>query len=106
MALELDRLRALDPATRRRIVRAAARQLGARLSFDETARLLTLAGVPPSGVPDPTVPQKPGSKLELSQELTAERSARELRLSTRPKPSARTAPDSEKAPAYPSKVPE
>lgn len=81
VALELDRLRPLDPALRRRVIRAAARQLGPRLSFDETARILTLAGFPPSGIPDPTVPQKPGSTLKLSQNLVAQRTLRELRLS-------------------------
>jgi tRNA(Ile)-lysidine synthase len=80
-AIELDRLSQLDPALRRRIVRAAARQLGCRLSFDETTRILTLAGFPPSGLADPTIPTKPGSKLHLSQSLLAERSPRELRLS-------------------------
>ena len=81
LAIELDQLRALDPALRRRVVRAAARQVGARLSFDETSRLLSFAGYPPSGVPDPTVSSKPGGKLQLSQGLLAERSPRELRLS-------------------------
>ena len=81
LAIELDRLRPLDAALRRRVVRAAALQLGVRLSFEETARLLTLAGFPPSGVADSTVPTKPGGKLLLSQGLTGERSARELRLS-------------------------
>jgi tRNA(Ile)-lysidine synthase len=81
LAIELDRLRPLDPALRRRVIRAAARQLGSRLSFDETARILTLAGFPPSGIPDPTVPQKPGSTLKLSQNLVAQRTLRELRLS-------------------------
>ena len=77
VALELERLRALDPALRRRVLRAAARQLGARLSFDETARLLALAGIAPL----PTVPAKPGSTLQLANGLLAERSVRELRLS-------------------------
>ena len=81
LALELDRLRTLDPALRRRVVRAAARQLGARLSFDETVRILTLGGFPPSGIPDPTVPTKPGSALKLSQNLTVQRTLRELRFS-------------------------
>ena len=81
LAVELAKLRALDPAQRRRVVRAAARQLGARLSFDETERILTLAGLPPTGLADPTIPAKPGSKLALSQRLTAERTLRELRLS-------------------------
>ena len=85
LAIELDRLRPLDPALRRRVVRAAARQLGARLSFEETARILTLAGFPPSGIGDPTVPTKPGSTLKLSQNLTAQRTLRELRISATPK---------------------
>ena len=80
LAIELERLRPLDAATRRRVIRAASRQLGARLSFDETARLLSLAGFPATP-PDPTVPTKPGSKLQLSGGLQAERSPRELRLS-------------------------
>ncbi len=84
LAIELDRLRALDPALRRRVIRAAARQLGVRLSFDETTRILTLAGLPPTGLVDPTIPTKPGSKLHLSQSLVAERTLRELRLSSTP----------------------
>jgi tRNA(Ile)-lysidine synthase len=82
LALELDRLKSLDPALRRRVVRAAARQIGIRLSFDETTRLLTLAGFPPNGAVDRTIPARPGAKLQLSQQLTAERSVRELRLTT------------------------
>ena len=85
LAIELERLRPLDPALRRRVIRAAARQLGPRLSFDETSRILTLAGFP-TALPDPTVPTKPGSKLHLSQGLLAERSPRELRLSVAPRP--------------------
>jgi tRNA(Ile)-lysidine synthase len=83
LAIELDRLKSLDPALRRRVIRAAARQLGARLSFDETARILTLAGFAP---PDPTIPTKPGATLHLSQSLTAQRTLRELRLSVNPTP--------------------
>jgi tRNA(Ile)-lysidine synthase len=77
VAIELDRLGAFDPAMRRRVVRAAASRLGARLSFDETARLLALAGF----AEDPTVASRPGSKIQLAGGLRAERSARELRLS-------------------------
>src|SRR5579862_4166251 len=44
LAIEIERLRPLDQALRRRVLRAAARQLGARLSFDETTRLLALCG--------------------------------------------------------------
>jgi tRNA(Ile)-lysidine synthase len=81
VAIELERLRPLDPALRRRVLRAAARQLGSRLSFDETSRLLALCGF----LSIPTVPSKPGATLQLSGNLLAERSARELRLS-RPQP--------------------
>jgi tRNA(Ile)-lysidine synthase len=76
VAIEIERLRGFDPALRRRVVRAAARSLGVRLGFDDTARLLALAGF---GV-DATVSSKPGSKLRLAGGLSAERSVRELRL--------------------------
>jgi tRNA(Ile)-lysidine synthase len=76
VSIELDRLRALDPALRRRVLRAAARQLGARLSFDETSRLLALCGF----LPIPTVAARTGAALHLSNNLRAERSPRELRL--------------------------
>jgi len=81
VALEIDRLRSLDPALRRRVVRAAARTLGARLSFDETARLLTLAGLLPGlDTTGPADSTRCGSKLHLPGQLRAERSPRELRL--------------------------
>jgi len=76
ISIELDRLRALDPALRRRVLRAAARQLGVRLSFDETSRLLALCGFRP----DPTVAARTGASLHLSNHLRADRSPRELRL--------------------------
>ena len=76
-AIEIERLRTLAPALRRRILRAAARQLGARLSFDETERLLALCGF----LKLPTVSARNGSVLELAGRLRAERSLRELRLS-------------------------
>ncbi|WP_213807177.1 tRNA lysidine(34) synthetase TilS [Granulicella sp. dw_53] len=81
VALELERLRTLDPALRRRVLRAAARQLGVRLSFDETARLLALCGF----LTLATVSAKPGATLQLSNQLLAERSPRELRLSRQPR---------------------
>jgi tRNA(Ile)-lysidine synthase len=80
VAIELDRLRTLDSALRRRVLRAAARQLGVRLSFDETFRLLALCGFQPS----PTVAARTGATLHLSQTLRADRSARELRLFLHP----------------------
>ncbi len=76
ISIEIDRLRPLDPALRRRVLRAAARQLGARLSFDETARLLALCGFQTI----PTVSSRPGSSLHLADNLRAERSPREIRL--------------------------
>jgi tRNA(Ile)-lysidine synthase len=81
VSIELDRLRALDPALRRRVIRAAARQLGARLSFDETARLLALCGFPPSPSGNtPPVAPRTGASLHLPNGLRADRSPRELRL--------------------------
>ncbi len=77
LALEIDRLRSLDPSLRRRVLRSAARELGARISFAETSRLLALCGL----LPSPTVPSRPGSSLRISGDLVAERSVRELRLS-------------------------
>ncbi len=77
VAIEIDRLRTLDPALRRRVLRAAARQLGARLSFEETSRLLALCGFQPH----PTVAPRTGATLQLANNLRAERSPRELRLS-------------------------
>lgn len=76
VAIELDRLRSLDPALRRRVLRAAARQLGARLSFDETSRLLALCGF----LELSTVAARTRASLHLSGQLRAERSHRELRL--------------------------
>jgi tRNA(Ile)-lysidine synthase len=76
VAIDLERLRSFDPALLRRVVRAAARQIGARLTFDDTARLLAMAGF---GI-IPTVSARPGATLDLSGGLRAERSARELRL--------------------------
>jgi tRNA(Ile)-lysidine synthase len=81
IAIEISRLRELDPALRRRVLRAAARQLGARLTFDETTRLLALTGLPTAAAPaDPTVSARAGSTLHLSGQLHADRSAREIRL--------------------------
>jgi tRNA(Ile)-lysidine synthase len=79
VAIDLDRMRPLDPALRRRVLRAAAHSLGARLSFDETARLLDLAGL---AAPPQTT--RTGSTLHLANGLRAERSPRELRLHRTP----------------------
>ncbi len=82
LALEIERLRPLDPSLRRRVLRAAARQLGARISFAETSRLLALCGL----LSLPTVAPKPGSSLRISGDILVERSARELRLTHCPEP--------------------
>jgi tRNA(Ile)-lysidine synthase len=82
VAVDLERLRGLEPALRGRVLRAAARQLGARLSFDETAQLLALAGLASESewAASPAVSARTGSALHLSGQLRAERTARELRL--------------------------
>jgi tRNA(Ile)-lysidine synthase len=74
VGMELERLRALHPALQRRVLRAAAEQLGSALSFDQTeaVRALTDVGERLAG--------KAG-RVELGAGLTAERTARELRLS-------------------------
>jgi len=80
ISIELERLRTLDPALRRRVLRAAARQLGCRLSFDDTTRLLALAGFAAL----PTVAARTGASVHLANGLRANRSTRELRLSREP----------------------
>jgi tRNA(Ile)-lysidine synthase len=73
LAIEVDRLAALHPALERRVLRAAAEQLGTPIGFAHTEALRELArSVPGTG--------KRG-RLELGHGLVAERTARELRLS-------------------------
>ena len=67
LAIEIDRLPP-SPAVRRRILRAAARQLGTAINYEQTERLLAMCG------PNPT------RRQTLTAELHAERSPRELRL--------------------------
>jgi len=76
VAIELERLRGFDDALRRRVLRAAAKELGSRLNFDETRRLLEFIG--PSRSTGGATGR--GTRLELSGGLRAERTARELRL--------------------------
>ena len=81
LAIELERLRAMDAALRRRVLRAAAEQLGQPLDFDSTARLLALCGLDAARLAvGGTVAARTGSSLHLPRGLRAERSARELRL--------------------------
>jgi len=75
-AVEIARLAAMAAALRRRVVRAAARQVGVGLSGEETAKVLALAGF--GGYAGVT--GKIGSRLELHGGLRVERSARELRF--------------------------
>ena len=86
VALEIDRLRPLDPALRRRVVRAAARSLGVRLTFDDTSRLLAFAGLasesdPSSESPPSAAKPRPSASLDMPGGLSARRTARELQLS-------------------------
>ncbi|HXS11269.1 MAG TPA: tRNA lysidine(34) synthetase TilS [Acidobacteriaceae bacterium] len=76
-AVEVERLRTMAPALRRRVLRAAARSVGCRLSSSETAKLLALAGL--EEVPQP-VAARSGVRLELGGGLRAERTAREIQL--------------------------
>jgi tRNA(Ile)-lysidine synthase len=91
-AVEIERLRGLAPALRRRVLRAAARGLGCRISAEETAKLLGLAGLSPQrtrsnaagqgqGMGAGKTPGRVGARLELGHGLRAERTARELHLS-------------------------
>lgn len=67
LAFEIERL-PQSPAVRRRLLRAAARQLGTVLNFDQTEKLMAMLS---AGGP---------RKQQLTAELRAERSPRELRL--------------------------
>jgi len=75
LAIEVTRLAALAPALQRRLVRYAAAKFGASLDFNatEAVRSLALTG-------------RAGQKLTLPNNLRAERTARELRLSTHLEP--------------------
>jgi tRNA(Ile)-lysidine synthase len=71
LAIEVERLRPLDPALVRRLLRGAAKELGVALNFEETARLAAL------------LDQRPNStarRAQLTGEMRAERTPRELRL--------------------------
>lgn len=76
VAVELDRLRALHPAMQRRVLRAAAEQIGAKLDFAHTEQVrgLVLAedGTGKRG------------RLDLRGGVMAEKSLRELRLTREP----------------------
>jgi tRNA(Ile)-lysidine synthase len=67
-AVELEKLRGMDQALRRRVVRGMAKGVGARLTFEETEKVI--------GVCEGKI----GARLELRGGLKVERSARELRM--------------------------
>jgi len=69
LAFEVERLRALDPALVRRLLREAAKELGVSLDFEQTARLSALIDGPASA-----------RREQLTGTLRAERTPRELRL--------------------------
>jgi tRNA(Ile)-lysidine synthase len=79
-AVEIERLRALSPALRRRLLRAAARSVGARISAEETAKLLALAGLPAQMATHPPIAARVGARLELGGGLRVERTPREIQL--------------------------
>lgn len=72
VGMELERLRALAPALRRRVLRAAAEQLGCGLNFDQTEQLMEMCS--PEGA----------RRQQLTIALRAERTPRELRLVLEP----------------------
>lgn len=80
VGMELERLRALPAALRRRVLRAAADQLGCALNFEQTERLMGMSAAEAGAAG--------AKKQELAADLRAERTARELRL-TRESPSER-----------------
>jgi tRNA(Ile)-lysidine synthase len=73
LSIDVTRLARLAPALQRRLLRLAAKEMGAAIDFPatETLRSLVLAG-------------RAGQRLELSQGLRVERTARELRLAILP----------------------
>lgn len=72
LGIEVERLRLLSSAVRRRLLRAAAKQLGCGLNFEQTERLMALC--------EPSPPSGRARRETLATGLTAERTPRELRL--------------------------
>jgi tRNA(Ile)-lysidine synthase len=80
VSLELERLRGLQPAVRRRVLRAAAQGLGLSLDFDEVERLLRLAGA--DGEEEQAARGRGSSRnsVNLPGGWIAERTPRELQI--------------------------
>lgn len=72
IALDVTRLSALAPALQRRLLREATGRLGSAIDFSTTEKLRQMA-----------LEGGAGQKLELAEGLRAERSPRELRLTSR-----------------------
>ncbi|HVJ08205.1 MAG TPA: tRNA lysidine(34) synthetase TilS [Acidisarcina sp.] len=72
LSIELERLRSLHPALRRRVLRAALSQLGVSVGFDPTEELAALC--------NPSAGEKLPPGIDLPGGVRARRSARELRL--------------------------
>jgi len=68
VAMEVEKLRALSPAIRRRVLRGAAEQIGCPLNFDQTELLMAMCA------------NKAGTREMLTSQVRAERTPRELRL--------------------------
>lgn len=79
LALEIPRLRALDLALRRRVLRATAERCGATLDFAATERLLGM--IAHEG--NLGRPSSAGRRLSLPGNVQVERSARELQFERR-----------------------
>ena len=67
VGMEVEKLRALSPAIRRRVLRGAAEQVGSPLNFDQTELLMAMCA-------------KAGTREMLTSRVRAERTPRELRL--------------------------
>jgi tRNA(Ile)-lysidine synthase len=78
LSIEIERLRNLPPAVRRRVLRAAGAELGFSVNFEDTERLLAICGL--GDLAGAAAPDRAGRKLELEKGLRAERTPRELRL--------------------------
>jgi tRNA(Ile)-lysidine synthase len=68
IAIEVEKLRSVHPALRRRVLRGAAEKVGCGLNFEQTELLMAMA----SG--------KAGLRETLTEQVRAERTPRELRL--------------------------
>lgn len=76
LSIEVERLRSLHPALRRRVLRAALSQMGLAVGFDHTEELVALCGIS-AGTKLPT-------RLDLPGGIRAHRTPRELRLEIAP----------------------